>query len=111
MSQRTLTQFVLQNKALVAVLAFTVVVALYITGKILLKIVHFNDPRHHDQALRNWMTPQYVMKSYDLPRLIIDETFDIDPNSEKRRKMRHIARRMNLTLEELTEQIRQSAKL
>lgn len=110
MSERTLTQFALQHKAPVLSFMLALLVTLYLAGKILLDIVHFNDPKHQDQTLRNWMTPQYVMKSYDLPRPIVDDIFELDPEVKKRRKMRFIAEDMNLTLTELTERVRQGAQ-
>lgn len=110
MPQKSLAQFIAQNRLSVGLWVLAVIVALFLASKILLDVVHFNDPRHQDEALRNWMTPRYVVKSYDLPRPLVDDIFELDPNNKKREKMRHIAKRLNLTLEELTERVRLSAK-
>ncbi len=109
-SQRPLLQFINQNRVPVAVLAITAIVALYLASKIIFDVVRFNDPRYQDQALRNWMTPQYVMKSYDLPRAVVDDIFELTPEHEQRRKMRFIAQSLNLNLTELTERVRLRAK-
>lgn len=111
MNNSTIVRFVKHYKVPVGIFLLTLVVGLYLAARILLDIVYFNDPRHQDQNLRNWMTPQYVMKSYDLPKTIVDEVFEIDPEVPQKRKIRFIAQRLDLSLEELTERLRLRANL
>ena len=111
MDRTIAVKFISQYKIPVGVFLLALIVGVYLAGRILLDLIYFNDPRHQDQSLRNWMTPQYVMKSYDLPKPIVDEIFEIDPEAPQRRKMRFIAERMNLSLEELTLKLRTRAEL
>lgn len=111
MEKSTAIRFIAEYKLPVAVFAISLIVGLYLAVRIVMDLIYFNDPRHQDQSLRGWMTPQYVMKSYDLPRPIVDEIFEIDPDIKQRRKMRYIAERMDLSLDELTVRLRERATL
>lgn len=111
MEKSTAIRFINEYRLPVAVFAIALTVGLYLAVRIVMDLVYFNDPRHQDQKLRGWMTPQYVMKSYDLPRTIVDEIFEIEPDVRQKRKMRFIAERMDLSLDELTLKLRERAAL
>ncbi|MEP4431283.1 MAG: hypothetical protein ABJ349_03685 [Hyphomicrobiales bacterium] len=73
--------------------------------------IYFNDPRHKDAALERWMTPRYVVLSYELPRSVVAEVLELTSEDEgKRRRLGKIAERMDLTLDELTQKVREAAQ-
>ena len=111
MEKSTAIRFISEYRFPVAAFAIALIVGLYLAVRIVMDLIYFNDPRHQDQTLRGWMTPQYVMKSYDLPRTIVEDIFEIDPDVPQRRKMRYIAERMDLSLDELTVKLREQATL
>ena len=74
--------------------------------------IHFNNSENRDIALEGWMTPKYVMLSYDLPRPIVLEALGIKPIPNSRpQRMLEIAENLDLTLEELTQRIRVTASV
>lgn len=103
-------RFLLEHKKAVVLLLLATLAALYFAGKIVSDIIYFNDPKHRDQDLKNWMTPHYVVMSYQLPRPLVSEIFQLEENKGKRRNMRYIAERLDMSLEELTALVRQSAE-
>lgn len=73
--------------------------------------IYFNDPRHKDGALKNWMTPRYIVLSYDLPHEFVVDTLGITEEERGTRpRMKDIAERMDITLDELTTKVREAAK-
>ena len=53
------------------------------------------------------MTPRYVVMSYDLSRPMVLELLQLEPG--ERTKMRDVAAGMGLTLDELTQIVRDAA--
>lgn len=73
--------------------------------------IYFNDPRHKDQALKGWMTPRYVVMSYDLPKETVRDALGLIPNDRDRPiRLSVIAERQKLSLDELTDKVRAAAK-
>ena len=72
-------------------------------------LIYFNDPRHQDETLRPWMTPRYVVMSYDLPRSVVAEVLELPRDGGPRERMDNIAERLGLSLDELTARVRVAA--
>jgi len=82
---------------------------MWLLSRIVLDFIYFNDPRHQDVDLKEWMTPRYIGMSYDLPRPLVLEILGLPETGGPRRSLGRIAADQNLTLEELTELVRKSA--
>lgn len=94
----------------IAGFALSMGIAVWFGFTFLADAIYFNDPRHKDAALERWMTPRYVVLSYDLPRPVVAEILDIEQDQEgKRRRLGRIAEDMDLTLDELTQKVRTAA--
>lgn len=110
MKSQQLGAFVRQNWKLVTVFLIASVAALWFAGSILLQFLYFNDPRHQDEALKGWMTARYIVLSYDLPRPLVLEALDLSPEEGGRRPLRKVAQEMGITLDELTQIVRNVAQ-
>ncbi len=55
------------------------------------------------------MTPRYVSLSYDLPRDLVFEILEIEPEGDFPKRLDRIAERNGLTLTELTQQVQAAA--
>jgi len=71
--------------------------------------LYFNDPRNQDAQLKGWMTPRYVVMTYDLPRPLVADILGLTSMDQRGMPMRDIAAEMGVTLEELTEIVRAAA--
>lgn len=86
-------------------------IALFFGFTFMANAIYFNDPKHQDEALKDWMTPRYIVLSYDIPREIVADALGLDAdNKGKRIRLLDIAKAQNLTIEQLTEKIRNVAQ-
>lgn len=109
MTRRSLRAFARENWLPLLILSASALTALWFAGTMLAKVIYFNDPRHQDQALKPWMTPRYVVMSYDLPRPVVAGMLVLPETGKDRHRMDAIADEMGMTLEELTAHIRAGA--
>lgn len=105
-----LRAFILQNKLTVGFCAASFMALIYFAGSFAAELIYFNDPKHQNEALKPWMTPHYISLSYDLPRETIDEVFGFTDAFEGPRRMRFVAERLGLSLEDLTQLVRDAAQ-
>lgn len=105
-----LRSFLLAHKAAVAGFVLSACAAVYISVAFLADAVYFGDPRHQDEELRAWMTPRYVEHSYGLPREVVFEVLGIDRDNRGPKRLDRLASGLGLTLEELTEEMRDAAE-
>lgn len=105
-----LRSFILQNKLIVGFSSVSFLALIYFAGKFVAQLIYFNDPRHQNEALKPWMTPHYVGLSYDLPREEVDEIFGFTETFEGPRRMKLVAERMDLSLDQLTQMVREAAQ-
>ena len=109
-SYSKLVSFMRQNLLLVGVFTIACGVALWFLTHIALDFLYFNDPKNQDVDLRGWMTPRYIVRTYDLPRDLVLETLQIEENQQRGAPLRRIASDLGLTMDELTDLIRQTAE-
>ena len=77
-----------------------------------MRAIYWSDPRHVDEPLKPWMTPRYVMRSYDLPRDVVLEALKLAPGDEAPRRLGRLGRlaaERGVSLETFTEAIRAAA--
>lgn len=101
--------FVKDNWLVLSVFGASALAVIWFGASFLLNVIYFNDPRHQDEALKPWMTPRYVVMSYDLPRGVVADVLDLPEGGHKGLQMDAIAAGMGLTLEELTALVRETA--
>lgn len=111
MQMNRFKQFARQNWLLLGVFALAMVVALWFAVQFTLNFLYFNDPRNKDVDLKGWMTPRYVVMTYDLPRPLVAELLGLTDPSQRGQSLRRIADDMGLTMEELTELVRAEAAI
>ena len=102
-------QFARENWALLSVFLLALAVALWFGVQFVLQFIYFHDPRNQDVELKGWMTPKYVVLTYDLPRSLVAEILGLTDPSQRGRPLRRIADDLGLTMEELTERVRAEA--
>ncbi len=87
------------------------VIALFFSFTFLANAIYFNDPKHQDEALKDWMTPKYIVMSYDIPREIVADILGLDDNDRgKGLRLKEVAESQNLSLDQLTVKIRNVAQ-
>jgi hypothetical protein len=101
--------FLRKHLGVLAVLIIASIAGLWFAAHMVSDFVYFNDPAHQDEALKPWMTPRYVGMSYDLPRPVIGEIFDLGPDGTRGKTMGNIAAERDMSLEELTTMVRDAA--
>ena len=81
-------------------------VAGYFGVKAVTAAIYWNDPRHQDQTLAQWMTPRYVAQSYGIPPSVLGPALFFQPNEPPRRlRLEEIAAINGVTLEELQQRV------
>jgi hypothetical protein len=64
--------------------------------------LYWMDPDHQNQALAGWMTPRYVMRSYQLPPDVLGPALFLVKNTAPRRiSLDTIAAENGLTMDDL----------
>ena len=101
--------FVRQNWLLVAVFLGSVALGLWFAAHALLDALYFNDPRNVDVDLKRWMTPRYVVLTYDLPRSLVAELLELDSEEDRGVRLGKLAAERALSMEELTALVREAA--
>lgn len=111
MNKRKMRAFVRHHWFPVAGFGLSVVLAVWFGLTFLAEAIYFNDQRHQDVLLKPWMTPRYVALSYDLPREVVLRALELDPEGPPQRlRIGQIARMNGITIEELTERLRDEAE-
>lgn len=101
--------FFRQNWPVLLVFVGALGAALWYSGNVVLDMIYFNDPRHQDETLKAWMTPRYIVMSYDLPREMVAEILELEPD-DRGRNLSTIAEARGMTLDEMTERVRAAAE-
>lgn len=108
MSSGSFVSFAKKNWPVVVVFAASSIAALWFGVSAVLDLIYFNDPRHKDEALKGWMTPRYVVMSYELPRGVVADALGLS-EGQGRVRLKKLAEDQGLTLQELTERVRAAA--
>ena len=104
-----LNRFLHRNRGPLGLLLLAGAVALWLGFRLIADFVYFHDPANRDVDLKGWMTPRYVVETYDLPPSLVGELLDLPPEGPRGRRMRRIAADLGLTLDELTARVRAAA--
>ncbi|MDX8347969.1 hypothetical protein SLH49_08220 [Cognatiyoonia sp. IB215446] len=81
-------------------------VALWFAFHAITDALYFNDPRNVDVALKPWMTPRYVVLTYDLPRPLVMELLELDPDDDRGIRLGRLAQERNISMDDLTTLVR-----
>ena len=109
MSKVKFIAYAKENWVAMLVLCLSSIAVIWFVGSVLFALIYFNDPRHQDEALKGWMTPRYVVMSYDLPRGIVAVLLDLPAGGPGDLTLDVIAQGLGLTLDELTTLVRDAA--
>lgn len=101
--------FIRQNWLLVGLFLGSISVALWFAFHTITDALYFNDPRNVDVALKPWMTPRYVVLTYDLPRPLVMELLEVDPDNDRGIRLGRLARERNISMDDLTALVRDAA--
>jgi len=72
--------------------------------------VYWSDPAHRDQPIEGWMTPRYVVQSWQLPPEVMIDALGEGPMPGKRRTLAEIAASQGISFDELGIRIEDAAK-
>jgi hypothetical protein len=106
---KRLFSFIQQNWLTVSLFVGSLALALWFAFHAITDALYFNDPRNVDVALKPWMTPRYVVMTYDLPRPLVMELLELDPEDDRGIRLGRLAQERNLSLDELTALVRDAA--
>ncbi|MBV1903862.1 MAG: hypothetical protein KUG58_09525 [Marinosulfonomonas sp.] len=82
-------------------LAFVV----FFTVRSVTALIYWSDPTHRDQPIEGWMTPRYVVQSWQLPPEVMIEILDAGPMPGRRLTLAQIADDQGITLKDLAARI------
>ncbi|MEO0484877.1 MAG: hypothetical protein AAF092_03065 [Pseudomonadota bacterium] len=105
-----LLRFVRANPLLVATTLAMICVVGWFGAQLFADFLYFNDPRNVDVALKGWMTPRYVVLTYDLPRPVVRDILELPPEGAGGIRLSFVAQELGLTLDELTTRVREAAE-
>lgn len=94
------------NWILLLVFLSALAVVAWFGSHMLLSFLYFRDPQHKDVELKGWMTPRYIVMTYDLPRPLVLANLGLTNAEMHGRPLRSIGRDLNMTMEEMTEAVR-----
>jgi hypothetical protein len=101
--------FLRKNWLIVVILVLAICAAGWFAIQMIMDFIYFHDPRNQDIILKEWMTPRYVVHSYDLPRATVAEILGLTQDGDRGRRLIDIANDMGLTMDELTQIVRDGA--
>lgn len=104
-----MTTFVRQNWLLVAVFLTALALAVWFASHAIMDAIYFNDPRNVDVDLKRWMTPRYIVMTYDLPREFVLDLLSVDGDAGPGIHLGRLAQERGVTMEELTTLVRDAA--
>ena len=85
--------------------------AIWFASTFLAEALYFNDPKHQEAELKKWMTPRYIVLSYDIPRPVVLKLLNLtEEDASQGNRIGKLAEGMGLTLDELTQKFRSAAK-
>lgn len=105
---RSFLAFVKKNIIPIGFLLTSVIAVIFFSKGFIANLIYFADPRHQNQPLEYWMTPRYVVMSYDLPPPIVDEVMGLRPKIDKRKPLTKVLEDLDITLEELQSRVNQA---
>lgn len=77
----------------------------FFTVRSVIALIYWSDPAHRDQPIEGWMTPRYVVQSWQLPPELMIEVLDTGPMPGRRLTLREIAERQGTTVKDLAARI------
>lgn len=105
--QEKLKQFARKHWLSISGFVVSTGLALYFGFTFMADAIYFNDPRHQDSDLKGWMTPRYIMLSYDIPMPLVLDALGLDESViGQGLRLENIAAEQGFSLTELTEKIR-----
>ena len=99
--------FLKRNPVATLLLAAALAALLWFSTGFVREALYFSDPAHQKQDLATWMSPRYVGKSWDLPREVIIETMDLQPDNAQK-TLKDVLDHLGITLEELQTRIEEA---
>lgn len=95
-------QFIRSHALLSATFAFALAITLFLLGRFIVSTAVWSDPELREQPVAGWMTPQYVTKSWRVPREVVAAALSLEMDGTGRRiTLQEIAVIQGRSLEEL----------
>lgn len=69
-------------------------VMVFFGARLVLSGIYWSDPAHRDQTIALWMTPGYVVHSWQIPREVMRTALGPPPEDGKRETLAEIAKRL-----------------
>jgi hypothetical protein len=112
MTARTarLSKFAKENWKLLAGFLVAVIIALWFATRFVMDFLYFQDPSNVDVDLEPWMTPRFIVMTYDLPRPLVFDLLGIQQGEQRGQPLRDVAEDLGLTMDELTDLVRDAAQ-
>lgn len=88
-----------------AAFALALLVTLLLGGRTIYKVVYWSDPGHRDQAIEPWMTPRYIVQSYDLPSEVMKTVLQSSSSDWRGESLDDIARARGMSTDALIRDI------
>ena len=98
--------FAKKNWGLLALLLMALVVSLWFASRLFMDFLYFNDPQNVDVELKPWMTPRFIVLTYDVPRALVFEILDLEEGADRGIRLGRWARDRDMSMAELTERVR-----
>lgn len=104
-----LRTFIQHNWVLVSVFVAAFVLTMWFATRMAMDALYFNDPRNVDVNLKPWMTPRYIVLTYDLPRPFVWELLELDLETDQGIRLGRMSTERGISMEDLTTLVREAA--
>ncbi|MEO1550498.1 MAG: hypothetical protein AAFR93_08700 [Pseudomonadota bacterium] len=101
--------FARRNWIVLGLLLASIAIAFWFALSLVSDALYFNDPRNLDVDLKPWMTPRYVVHTYDLPRSLVMEVLELDPEADRGIRLGRLAEDRGMSMDDLTALVRDAA--
>lgn len=64
---------------------------LFFGARTIMTAVYWSDPRHTDQTIEGWMPLGYIARSWNVPRDVVMEAVDLQPDERRWRRLERLA--------------------
>jgi hypothetical protein len=104
-----MTTFIRHNWVLVLLTLATLLIIVWFGSRLVLEFIYFNDPNNVDVDLKGWMTPRFIVLTYDLPRPFVFDILELPETAQGGPHLGIIAEELGVSLDELTQRVRTAA--
>lgn len=95
----------MKRKVMLAGFALAALLTLFFLVRAVLFAVAWMDPERGVHPIEPWMTPRYIVRTYDIPRDEMQRILDLGPGDTPRQPLESLAKSRGVSVETYIEQL------